>query len=261
MIPFIQRVTSRSRPLERAARRRAARATRAAAHDLDRQRGDVVVGGHRLARRRSRRVDRARPRICDALDRRAAAARRRRSRCEVRQPTGRSRRRWSAPSSTRSARPPARARSNSSWSRIEPAGARAHLARPRGHQRAREPVGEELLERRRALRRRRRSSHQLCELPLPEPPLVAAREQRQQPLHEATPCSCGGMPSCVADLEHEAASRTREVVERLRQVRGRDAARCAPAAPARAGRARRRPDGRAPSGADGIRRIVSGRCR
>ena len=37
----------------------------------------------------------------------------------------------------------------------QPAGARAHLARPRGDERARQPVGEELLERRRCAGRRR----------------------------------------------------------------------------------------------------------
>ena len=62
-------------------------------------------------------------------------------------------------------------------------GAGADLLRPRRDQRAREPVGEELLERHRAALGADELPPALL-LPLLESPFIATREQRQQPLHQ-----------------------------------------------------------------------------
>ena len=127
MTPFIQRVTSWSRRLSRGSAARSS-GPASSAHDLDRHRGDVVVGGHRLRRPTVAPVDRARPPSgCPRPARRGGA---RRPAPRGAPPTGRSRRRWSGPSSTRSARPPARVRSKSSCSRIEPP-VRALISRAR----------------------------------------------------------------------------------------------------------------------------------
>ena len=183
MIPFIQRVTRRSSPFSRGSAARSSR-RRAAAH-----------AARPAARRRSsRRVDRARPATVAPAIRPPVAARCPATgapqphvdaaRAQVRAPTGRSTPRWSGASSTRSARPPARVRSNSSWTQDQPAGARAHLPRARGDERARQPVGEE------ACRNAAERWSALdvvppaLQVPLPEAPLVAARQQREQPLHE-----------------------------------------------------------------------------
>ena len=99
-----------------------------------------------------------------------------------------------------------------------PAGARAHLARPRRHERAREPVGEELPERRRALLRADEGPPAL-QLPLAEAALVAARQQRQQALEEERRLVRRDAEA-RGGLEHEAGDE-REVLERLRQVRRR----------------------------------------
>ena len=116
MIPFIQRVTSRSSPFS--ARLGGAQLGREQrAHDLHRQRGDVEVGG-----------DRARPATVapaiapertviasTASPSRTSTPRERR--CAIQ---GSIQTSEVGASSTRSARSPARERSSSSWTRISP---------------------------------------------------------------------------------------------------------------------------------------------
>ena len=115
--------------------------------------------------------------------------------------------------------PPARAREvEQQLQQDRAAGARAHLARPRRDERAREPVGEELAERRRALLGADERPPAL-QLPLAEAALVAAREQGQQPLDEPRRLLRRDAEA-GRELEHEAGDE-REVLERLRQVRGR----------------------------------------
>ena len=65
-------------------------------------------------------------------------------RARARRPTGRSRRRWSGPLSTRSACPPGVREVAQQLQQDRAAGAGAHLLRARGDERARQPVGEEL---------------------------------------------------------------------------------------------------------------------
>ena len=86
----------------------------------------------------------------------------------------------------------------------------ADLPRTRRHQRAREPIGEELLERDRAALSTDELPPALL-LPLLVAPLVAAREQRQQPLHEHR-LLADGDPERRRPLEQEPADHP-EVVE------------------------------------------------
>ena len=150
------------------------------AHDLDGQRGDVVVGAHRAP-----------------ADRRAGQPRRRDTcSASIGSPS-----RSSTPSESRCADPRvdphlarrrvehavgAAARAREVLQQLdedEAAGAGAHLAPARRHERAREAVGEEALEGRAAPLGARVVPPAL-QLPLLLAALVAAREQRQQPLDE-----------------------------------------------------------------------------
>ena len=185
------------------------------AHDLDRDGGDVVVRGHRRAR--DGRAGDAPAAQVDALDGGGAADLDAEA-LEVRDPRvdpdvrGRP--------VEHAVRPPARAGEvEQQLQQDRAAGARAHLARPRRHERAREAVGEELLERRRALLRAHVGPPAL-ELPLAEAALVAAGEQRQQALEEPRRLlrrDAEARRGC----EHEAGDE-REVLQRLRQVCGRE---------------------------------------
>ena len=180
---------------------------------------------------------------------------------QVRRPTASIHASLVGASSTRSALPPARERSSSSWSRISPpVRALISLAACRD-ERPRQPVREEALERRASAGRRRTNSHQLSRSHCADPPLVAARQQREQPLDEATLGPRAGTPELRRGLEREprpararSASDSGAVRRRDELVRRRR--------PGRTGSARRRPDGRAPCAPpDGIRAIVSGRWR
>ena len=95
----------------------------------------------------------------------------------------------------------------------------ADLPRPGRHQRAGEPVGEELLERHRPVFGADEIPPTLL-LPLLEAPLVAARQQRQQSLHEQC-LLAGGDPERRRPLDQEPADHP-EVVERRREMGGAD---------------------------------------
>ena len=253
MIPFIQRVTSRSRPFRRgSAAPQLGREQRA--HDLDGQRGDVVVGGRSSA-----------PRPCgrailpsrSTSPRRPPPAARSTPGAQVREP-GRDPR-LAGRRVEHAVRALARAREvEQQLHEDQPAGARAHLLGPRGDQRPRQPVREVLAERLRALV----GLHVLppaLPVPLRDPPLVAAGQQREQPLEQ--PRDVGGGDAELASRRRTRTARAPQVGERLGRVRGRDQL-VGARRPGRAGSARRRPAGRArwPE-PDGIRAIVSGRCR
>ena len=139
-------------------------------------------------------------------------------------------------SSTRSARPPARVRSNSSWSRISPP-VRALISRARAATSVR--VSPSARNFRNAGERWSAStkSHQLWSSHCPSAPLVAAREQRQQPLDEATRCRAAGRraasPPRTRSGQHARSRRATPAGARARS------ARCAP--PAWASRIRSAP--------------------
>ena len=185
------------------------------AHDLDRHGRDVVVRGHRLRPRPSRRVIRP-PRDLDALDRRVAAdldAQRPRGA----PPTGRSRRREVGPSSTRSARPPARVRSKSSCSRIVPP-VRALISRARAATSVRvSPSARNL-----------RNAGERWSAPTKDHQLWSSHWPRRRSSQLVSSVSSrsrknAGLVRRDAEarrgLEHEARDE-REVLERLRQVGG-----------------------------------------
>jgi hypothetical protein len=149
-------------------------------HHLDRQRGDVVVGDHAAAAGDRHPSDPAVVHV-DALDRlpqpqlHARAA----------QVTGPRRQPGVAGRRVEHAiRSRARAcEVEQQLDQDQPARARADLPRPGGDERAREPVGEELLERRRAPVGLDEVPP-AAQLPLLGPALVAARQQREQPVDE-----------------------------------------------------------------------------
>ena len=239
-----------------AARRRAARREQRA-HDLHRQRGDVVV-----------RPPPSSPATVDAGDR-ARRARRSPSTASPSRTSTPSDRRWASQgaihaslvgaSSTRSARPPARERSSSSCTRISPPVRALISRRPRGHERPRRG-------RRPGTSGTPPSASRLhvvppaLAVPLPDAPLVAARQQREQPLEQPR------------DVD----ARGRRAPSRPRTRSGRARARSASVSGACAGRDQLvravRPREQDPLGADQARRaptrrptgsgaIVSGRCR
>ena len=224
-------------------------------HDLDRQRGDVVVGGRRRGRRRSptRSGRRAPVSPATASPSRTSTPRPRRYVTH-----GAIQASDVGASSTRSARSPARDEVGEQLHEDQPAGARAHLLRPRGDERARQPVGEVAAERLGAPL----GLHVVppaLQVPLLDAPLVARREQREQPLQQPRDVD-GRHAELRRGVEHE----LRQHAQVRRASRARAPARAARSRRrrGRAGSARRRPGGRARlPPPDGIRAIVSGRWR
>ena len=207
MTPFIQRVTSVSSPFSRGSAARSVGPGEQRAHDLDRHRGDVVVGDRRLRppRRSRRRSARSPPSIPSTGPLAVAARRRATRRCathgSIHDVAGR------AVEHAVGAAAGAR-EVEQQLQQDQPAGARAHLARPGRHQRAREPVGEELAERGRA----RVGVHVVppaLELPLPVAGARRSSSAASAAGRRTTPSSCGGMPSAGRRLEHEARERPR----------------------------------------------------
>ena len=120
MIPFIQRVTSRSSPSRARGSARRSSGLTSSTSCLDRQRGDVVVGGHALGRSAlggDRDARDAAALAVDPDDRRGEPERHAEAVRGAR-PTGAIHASFAGALSTRSAAPPWRVRSKSSCSRM-----------------------------------------------------------------------------------------------------------------------------------------------